>query len=52
MKIHITSFASESFKIQQEKQNQVFLKVGFVPEEIHIYEPQMLDDQFFKNQPD
>ena len=52
MKIHITSFASESFKIQQEKQNQIFLKVGFVPEEIHLYEPQMLDDQFFKKQPD
>ena len=33
-------------------QNQIFLKVGFSPEEIHLFEPKMLDDQFFKNQPD
>ena len=51
MKLHYCSFASESFYEVQKKQRNSFLKLGFKPEEMHLYNPDKLDNDFFDSFP-
>ena len=51
MKIHCCSFASKSFESTQKIQVNQFLKVGFEPKYIHLYNPRRLSKDFYKLQP-
>ena len=51
MKLHCCSFASKSFYSVQKKQRNSFLKLGFKPQEIHLYNPEKLDKDFFESFP-
>ena len=51
MELHCCSFASESFNEVQKKQKNSFLKLGFKPKQIHLYNPKKLDNEFFNSFP-
>ncbi len=51
MGINVTSFASKSFEKQQKKQEEILLKIGFTSNEIHIFNPDKLNKEFFTFQP-
>ncbi len=51
MNLHCCSFASDSFYEVQKKQKDRFLKLGFKPKEIHLYNPGKLGNQFFASFP-
>lgn len=51
MNIHCCSFASDSFADNQKIQAKYFYQAGFDTENIHLYNPIMLNKKFFKNQP-
>lgn len=51
MKLHCCSFASESFYEVQKKQKNCFLKLGFNHQQIHLYDPNKLDKEFFDSFP-
>ena len=51
MKLHCCSFASKSFYKVQKKQRNSFLKLGFNPNEMHLYNPQKLEKEFFDSFP-
>ena len=48
MNIHCCSFASKSFLRSQEKQKKYFLDVGFYNENIHLYNPDKLNEKFYE----
>jgi len=51
MNLHSCSFASESFYKVQKKQKNCFLKLGFKNQQIHLYNPNKLDMEFFDSFP-
>ena len=51
MNIHCCSFASKSFAYSQKIQAKYFYQEGFETENMHLYNPKMLNKKFFKNQP-
>ncbi len=51
MEINVTSFASKSFKLQQKRQEEILLKIGFSSKQIHIFNPDKLNKEFFTYQP-
>ena len=51
MKIHCCSFATENFKTAQYEQVKHFIKAGFNIENIHLYNPELLDKEFYDKQP-
>lgn len=51
MDIYCCSFASESFLNQQKIQKKFFLEAEFDPENIFLYNPNKLNQEYFDNQP-
>ena len=51
MHIHCCSFASKTFETKQKLQAKQFLKVGFETNRIHLYNPNKLNKDFYKFQP-
>tara|TARA_Y100000991_G_C21933018_1_gene331718 strand:+ start:544 stop:1230 length:687 start_codon:yes stop_codon:yes gene_type:complete len=51
MKIHCCSFASDSYAYSQKVQKKYFLEAGFKIENIHLFNPRMLDEKFYQKQP-
>ncbi len=51
MKLHCCSFASDSFYEVQKKQKNSFLNLGFKPQQMHLYNPEKLGNQFFDSFP-
>lgn len=51
MKLHCCSFASDSFYEVQKKQKNSFLNLGFKPQQMHLYNPEKLGNQFFYSFP-
>ena len=51
MNIHCCSFASESFENQQKLQANHTFKIGFDSNKIHLFNPEKLNKNFYKLQP-
>tara|TARA_Y100000589_G_scaffold331069_1_gene383121 strand:+ start:1276 stop:1962 length:687 start_codon:yes stop_codon:yes gene_type:complete len=51
MKINCCSFASENFTSAQYQQKKYFIKAGFKVEDIYLYNPKLLNKEFYEKQP-